>query len=147
MVCRLRNRISWYRIPCGHNILKVRVNNCETVTLLAFITISEVRKNGVLPLHHLHSPWFRGIGCLYAYQHHPLLHDGDHLYCICTTRWQLEYIGGAGYFTLLSDLKTAVCLPGSRARVRKSRYSGEMLQSPIHCCDVTKLSYLFSGEH
>ena len=33
-----------------------------------------------------------------------------------------------------------------RPRVRKSRYSGETLQSPIHCCDVTKLPNLFSGE-
>ena len=31
-------------------------------------------------------------------------------------------------------------------RVRRSRYSGETLQSPIHCCDVTKPSYLFSGK-
>ena len=34
----------------------------------------------------------------------------------------------------------------TRSRVRKSRYSGETLQSPIHCCDLTKLPYLFSGE-
>ena len=34
----------------------------------------------------------------------------------------------------------------SRTRVRKSRYSGETLQSPIHCCDVTKLLHLFSGQ-
>ena len=33
-----------------------------------------------------------------------------------------------------------------RPRVRKSRYWGEMLQSPIHCCDVTKPPYLLSGE-
>ena len=31
-------------------------------------------------------------------------------------------------------------------RVRKSRYSGETLQVPIHCCDVSKPPYLFSGE-
>ena len=31
-------------------------------------------------------------------------------------------------------------------RVRKSRYGGETLQSPIHCYDVTKPPYLFSGE-
>ena len=34
----------------------------------------------------------------------------------------------------------------SRTRVRKSRYRGETLQVPIHCCDVTKLPYWFSGE-
>ena len=34
----------------------------------------------------------------------------------------------------------------SNPRVRKSRYSGEKLQSPMHCCDVTTLPYLFSGE-
>ena len=34
----------------------------------------------------------------------------------------------------------------SRSRVRKSRYSGETLQFPIHCYDVMKLPYLFSGE-
>ena len=34
----------------------------------------------------------------------------------------------------------------ARPRVRKSRYSGETLRFPIHCCDVTKLPYLFSGE-
>ena len=34
----------------------------------------------------------------------------------------------------------------SRARVRKSRYWGETLQSPIHCCDVTMPPYMFSGE-
>ena len=34
----------------------------------------------------------------------------------------------------------------ARARVRKSRYWGEMLLSPIHCCDVTKPPYLLSGE-
>ena len=34
----------------------------------------------------------------------------------------------------------------SRARVRKSRYWGEMLLSPIHCCDVTRPPYLLSGE-
>ena len=33
-----------------------------------------------------------------------------------------------------------------RPRVRKSRYWWETLQSPIHCCDVTKPPYLFSGE-
>ena len=33
-----------------------------------------------------------------------------------------------------------------RPRVRKSRYWGEILQSPIHCYDVTKPPYLFSGE-
>ena len=33
-----------------------------------------------------------------------------------------------------------------RARVRKSRYWGEMLLSPIHCCVVTKPPYLFSGK-
>ena len=38
------------------------------------------------------------------------------------------------------------CDVQSRARLRKSRYWGETLQSPIHCCDVTKLRYLFSGE-
>ena len=30
--------------------------------------------------------------------------------------------------------------------VRKSRYWGEMLLSPIHCCDATKPPYLLSGE-
>ena len=30
--------------------------------------------------------------------------------------------------------------------VRKSRYCGEMLLSPIHCCDVTKPLFLLSGE-
>ena len=30
--------------------------------------------------------------------------------------------------------------------MRKSRYGWETVQSPIHCCDVTKLPYLFSGE-
>ena len=33
-----------------------------------------------------------------------------------------------------------------RSRVRKSRYWGEMLRSPIHCCDVTKPPYLLGGE-
>ena len=33
-----------------------------------------------------------------------------------------------------------------RARVRNSRYWGEMLLSPIHFCDVTKPPYLLSGE-
>ena len=33
-----------------------------------------------------------------------------------------------------------------RTLVRKSRYWGEMLLSPIHCCDVTKPPYLLSGE-
>ena len=33
-----------------------------------------------------------------------------------------------------------------RPRVRKLRYWGEMLLSPIHCCDVTKPPYLLSGE-
>ena len=33
-----------------------------------------------------------------------------------------------------------------RPRVRKSRYWGEMLLSPIPCCDVTKPPYLLSGE-
>ena len=33
-----------------------------------------------------------------------------------------------------------------RPRVRKSRYWGEKLQSPIHRCDVTKPPYLLSGE-
>ena len=33
-----------------------------------------------------------------------------------------------------------------RPRVRKSRYGGETLQSPIHCWDVTKPPCLFSGE-
>ena len=33
-----------------------------------------------------------------------------------------------------------------RPRVRKSRYWGEMLPSPNHCCDVTKPPYLLSGE-
>ena len=32
------------------------------------------------------------------------------------------------------------------ARARKSRYWGEMLLSPIHCCDETKPPYLLSGE-
>ena len=36
--------------------------------------------------------------------------------------------------------------PWSRPRVRKSRYLGEMLLSPIHCCDVTKPPFLLSGE-
>ena len=31
-------------------------------------------------------------------------------------------------------------------RVCKSRYWGEMLLSPIHCCDVTKPPYLLRGE-
>ena len=31
-------------------------------------------------------------------------------------------------------------------RVCKSRYGGETLRSPIHCCDVMKPPYLFSGE-
>ena len=35
---------------------------------------------------------------------------------------------------------------GYKSRLRKSCYWGEMLLSPIHCCDVTKLSYLLSGE-
>ena len=34
----------------------------------------------------------------------------------------------------------------SRPRVRKSRYWGEMLLSPTHCCDVTKPPYLLCGE-
>ena len=34
----------------------------------------------------------------------------------------------------------------SRTRVRKSRNWGEALQSPIHCCDVTKPPFLVSGE-
>ena len=34
----------------------------------------------------------------------------------------------------------------SSSRVRKSRYWEEMLLSPIHCCDVTKPTYLLSGE-
>ena len=34
----------------------------------------------------------------------------------------------------------------SRTRVRKSRYGRETLQFPIHCCDVMKPPYLFSGE-
>ena len=34
----------------------------------------------------------------------------------------------------------------SKPRLRKSRYWGEMLLSPIHCCDVTKPPYLLSGE-
>ena len=34
----------------------------------------------------------------------------------------------------------------SKTRVRKSRYSGEILLSPIHCCDLTKPRYLLSGE-
>ena len=33
-----------------------------------------------------------------------------------------------------------------RAWVRKSRYWGEMLLSPIHSCDVTKPRYFLSGE-
>ena len=32
------------------------------------------------------------------------------------------------------------------SRVSKSPYWGEMLLSPIHCCDVTKPPYLLSGE-
>ena len=36
------------------------------------------------------------------------------------------------------------CKP--KTRVRKSRYWGEMLLSPNHCCDVTKPPYLPSGE-
>ena len=32
------------------------------------------------------------------------------------------------------------------SRVRKSRYWGEMLLSPIHCCDITKPPYLLNGE-
>ena len=32
------------------------------------------------------------------------------------------------------------------SRVRKSRYWGEMLLSPIHCCDVTNPPYLLSGK-
>ena len=35
---------------------------------------------------------------------------------------------------------------GYRSRVRKSRYWGEMLLSPIHCCDVTKPPSLLSDE-
>ena len=34
----------------------------------------------------------------------------------------------------------------SRIWVRKSRYWGEMLLSPIHCCDVTKPPFLLSGK-
>ena len=34
----------------------------------------------------------------------------------------------------------------TRPWVRKSRYYGEMLLSPIPCCDVTKPPYLLSGE-
>ena len=34
----------------------------------------------------------------------------------------------------------------TRARARKSCYGGETLQSPVHCCDVTKPPYLFCGE-
>ena len=37
-------------------------------------------------------------------------------------------------------------LIGTSPRVRKSHYWGEMLVSPIHCCDVTKPPYLLSGE-
>ena len=34
----------------------------------------------------------------------------------------------------------------NRPPVRKSLYWGETLQSPIHCCDVTKPPYLYTGE-
>ena len=46
----------------------------------------------------------------------------SYTYCIRATRWRLDWISGAGGgdFMLHSDLKTAVRLPGSRARVRKS---------------------------
>ena len=44
------------------------------------------------------------------------------------------------------QLKFCILFSRSRTRVRKSRYSGETLQSPIHRYDVTKLPYLFSGE-
>ena len=39
-------------------------------------------------------------------------------------------------------IRTEASIP----RVRKSRYWGEMLMSPTHCCDVTKPPYLLSGE-
>ena len=42
----------------------------------------------------------------------------------------------------LLSLSISPCRP----RVRKSRYWGEMLLSPIHCYDVTKPPYLLSGE-
>ena len=47
-------------------------------------------------------------------------------------------------FSLHTDIILEYSL--TRTRVRKSRYWGEMLLSPIHCCDVTKPPYSLSGE-
>ena len=52
---------------------------------------------------------------------------------------------------LLSDISSSIltfirCFIAYRSRVSKSRYRGETLLSPIHCCDVTKPPYLLSGE-
>ena len=47
---------------------------------------------------------------------------------------------------LKEDQRSWLKIECSRARVRKSRYWGEMLLSPIHCCDITKPPYLLSDE-
>ena len=73
------------------------------------------------------------------------------LYPTCNSRWHnLGFLLTIFKIILLSILPNFCDLQLlgrlSSARVRKTRYWGETLLSPIHCCDVTKPPYLLSGE-
>ena len=53
---------------------------------------------------------------------------------------------GGGDFTLHSDLKMLSAYQALEHGCANHDTEGERFKSPIHCCDVTKPPYLFSGE-
>ena len=97
-------------------------------TVLCSKSAADAAKQFIFTLHHVH--W--GLRCATSSWGHIEYSVAD----ACPTAYVSAYYLFSS-FMLNRDSST---------RVRKSRYWGEMLLSPTHCCDVTKLPYFLSGE-